>query len=122
MNEDTLMVIFDLLGDTLMEMLPRLVAEKIGFYLYHWKHVELMKEMRSRIITNPLNISDSIAVSNNRYSYYNCNYKLYLYRPLSTFMRGIYNCNKFHTTPAYSLIYNEVAKLPRNYWYSNGDF
>jgi len=95
------MVIFDLLGDTLMGMLlPRLVAEKIGFYLYHWKHVRLMDEMRKKMIT----FGGCVGVKTK----YGNGLTFYGYRyPWN-------KCDDINNATT-----DKVAKLPRNYWYSN---
>ena len=87
-------------------LLPRLVADKISFYLYHFNHVELMREMRKKIFC----FNNCVAVEYK----YGCGWKFYVYRNIelnSSMYRPIYNVTK-----------TNVAKLPKNYWYSNGDF
>jgi len=94
--------------------LPRLVDEKIGFYLYHWKHIKLMKEIKQII---PCYLSDGIYVKNEKYGT-----KLFMYRKMSLMsspFRNIYNNNLDRDTGQHC--YNRVAVLPKNYWYSNGD-
>jgi len=83
-------------------MLPRLVADKIGSYLYHWKHIKLMEEMKNKI-----NIyGNSIYLINK-----NNGTKLYNYRHISSLYRRYIKTN----------LGLKVAYLPKIYWYSNGD-
>jgi len=123
------MVIFDLLADTLMEMLPRLVAEKIGVYLYHWKHLELMKEMKNRIIIINQPWCKGILLMYDRLHRvidYD-NGKLYMHRHQGDSPTGIYNHTKVIIRYDENdnddgrhpwLDYIAVAQLPKNYWYS----
>jgi len=80
--------------------------------------VELMKEMRDRIIICWLDDRDCVMVSTKNTQIMR---KLYMHRQLYSNI-GIHNPN--HTTSYligyFPIHYIELAKLPANYWYSNG--
>ena len=113
-------------------MLPRLVAEKIGFYLYHWKHVKLMKEMRYRITDDPyggVRVYDDKCRRVGFYDRYDCHvcgnsvilHKHYMYRNtnrLNIYKSSIYGfvkAKKYYPEEKQKYKHVTVGVLPDNY-------